>query len=263
MLKRLDPPPLEILITADGCTDDTVRMVNTEMENAKLIVNEVGLGSVASRDHMMHAARGDIVLSLDDDSYPEQLDCLAHIAPLFEQNSKLAVASFPQRSDEFPETLTQSDFGPARPTRSFPNSGAALRRSIYLQLPGFETKFFHAYEEPDYALQCVAAGYTVWFTPAVTIRHHYSGAVRNEMRTHHRHSRNECWSVLLRCPLPQCLGLAAYRILAQFLYACKRGPSWVVREPVWWAQAIAGLPYCWRKRNPVRWQRYKQWLEFP
>jgi hypothetical protein len=31
------------------------------------------------------------------------------------------------------------------------------------------------YEEPDYALQCVAAGYDVLFSPIITIRHHYSG----------------------------------------------------------------------------------------
>ena len=49
------------------------------------------------------------------------------------------------------------DFGPERPTRFFANSGAVLRRSAYLQLPGFEPSFFHMYEEPDYALQCVAA----------------------------------------------------------------------------------------------------------
>ena len=40
-------------------------------------------------------------------------------------------------------------------TRSFANPGAVLRRSTYLQLRGFESRFFHMYEEPDYALQCV------------------------------------------------------------------------------------------------------------
>jgi GT2 family glycosyltransferase len=117
------------------------------------------------------------------------------------------------------------------------------------------------YEEPDYALQCVAAGYEVLFTPLITIRHHFSGTTRSEMRNHHRHSRNEFWSTLIRCPFPYCLGLAAYRIFSQFRYACKRGFSWVVREPVWWWQAMAGIPYCLKKRNPIPWVRYKAWLE--
>ena len=262
-LRELNPSPQEILITADGCTDDTIEAVKSELPNAKLIVNETGRGSVASRDRMMREACGDLVLALDDDSYPEQLDCLARVAPIFAQNPKLAIAHFPQRTDEYPETLTKTDFGPARLTRSFANSGAVLRRATYLELPGFEPAFFHMYEEPDYALQCVAAGYEVLFTPLITVRHHYSGATRSEMRNHHRHSRNELWSVLLRCPFPQCLGLAAYRVFSQFRYACRRGVGWVLREPVWWWQAVRGIPYCLYKRQAIPWARYRAWLQLP
>src|SRR5712671_2598211 len=78
-IQQLDSPPFEILITADGCTDGTVEFVRSELTQARLIVNEQGRGSVASRDRMMREARGDLVLSLDDDSYPEQSDCLAHV----------------------------------------------------------------------------------------------------------------------------------------------------------------------------------------
>lgn len=266
VLRELNPAPLEMLITADGCTDDTIEMLKAEMvkaeiKNLKVIVNEVGMGSVASRDRMMREARGDLVLALDDDSYPEQPNCLHLLSSLFHLRPTLAVATFPQRTDEYHETLTQMDFGPERPTRSFANSGAVLRRSVYLQLPGFESKFFHMYEEPDYALQCVAAGYGVLFTPMVTIRHHWSGQARSEIANHHRHSRNEFWSTVMRCPFPQVLGLVAYRVFSQFRYACKRGFSWVMCEPVWWWQAITGVPYCLKKRHPVPWPRYKAWLQ--
>ena len=121
---------------------------------------------------------------------------------------------FPQRTDEYPETLAQTDFGSEHLTRSFANSGAVLRRSTYLQLPGFESRFFHMYEEPDYALQCVAAGYDVLFSPVITIRHHYSGEARDEMRVHHRHARNELWSTVMRCPFLFALGILC---LARFL----------------------------------------------
>jgi GT2 family glycosyltransferase len=261
VLQKLDPPPLEVLITMDGCTEDIVAAVKAELNGAHVFVNEVGLGSVKSRDRMMRAAQGDLVLALDDDSYPEQLDCIARIVPTFERHPKLAVLHFPQRTDEYPETLAQTDFGPERLTRTFPNSGAVLRRSVYLQLPGFESHFFHAYEEPDYALQCVAAGFDVVFSPVITIRHHYSEEARNEIRIHHRHARNEFWSTLMRCPFPFALSISAWRVFSQFRYACKRGWSWVIREPVWWAQALAGTPYCLRKRSPVSWIDYKRWLK--
>ena len=263
VLQELSPRPLEVLLTMDGCTTDVVEAVKAELPEARLFVNKVGLGSVASRDRMMREAQGDLVLALDDDSYPEQPDCILRIAPFFEQRPRLAVLNFPQRTDEYFETLTQTNFGSEHLTRSFANSGAALRRATYLQLAGFESRFFHMYEEPDYGLQCVAAGYDVLYSPVVTIRHHYSGQARNEIRIHHRHARNEFWSTLIRCPLPFAVGMVAWRVFSQFRYACKRGWSWVVREPAWWCEALVGIPYCVRKRRPVPWAGYKRWLSLP
>ena len=135
-LQQLNPPPLEVLITIDGSTEDAVEAVKAELPQARVFVNEREPGSVASRDRMMREAGGDLVLALDDDSYPEQLDCIARIVAFFEQRPKLAVLHFPQHTDEYPETLAQTDFGSEHLTRSFANSGAVLRRTTYLQLPG-------------------------------------------------------------------------------------------------------------------------------
>ena len=262
MLGKLDPAPDEVLVTADGCTDGTAEFLSA-MPNVKFVVNQPARGSVASRDRMIREARGELVLALDDDSYPEQLDCIARLVPLFEQRSNLAVLHFPQRTDEYPDTVAQMDFGHEKLTRSFANSGAVLRRSTYLELAGFEPRFYHMYEEPDYGLQCLAAGYDVVFSPIVTIRHHYSGQARDEIRIHHRHARNEFWSSLMRCPFPFALGVLGWRAASQFRYACRRGWSWVVGEPRWWAQAVAGIPYFIRKRKPVSWEAYKRWLSLP
>ena len=247
----------------DGCSDDMVKALKTEWPEVRLFINRIALGSVASRDRMMRAARGDLVLALDDDSYPEQLDCITRVVPIFEQRPKVAVVHFPQRTDEYPNTLSQTDFSEEHLTRAFANSGAVLRRSTYVQLPGFESRFFHMYEEPDYALQCVAAGYDVLFSPVMTIRHNYSGQARDEIRIHHRHARNEFWSTLMRCPLPYALWMLAWRVFSQFRYACKRGLPWFIREPMWWCEALAGIPYCVGKRRPVPWARYKRWLTLP
>ena len=264
MLGKLDPSPDEILITTDGCADGTAEFVNSALPNVKLIVNQPAIGSVASRDRMMREAKGDLVLALDDDSYPEQSDCIARIVQFFQQRAELAVLHFPQRTDEYPTTLAQTKFGSEEHlTRSFANSGAVLRRSTYLQLPGFEPRFYHMYEEPDYTLQCVAAGYQVLFSPIVTVRHHYSGRARDEIRIHHRHARNEFWSTLMRCPFPFILGMLGWRVVSHFRYASRRGWSWVIREPRWWAQALAGVPDFLRKRKPVSWAAYKRWLRLP
>lgn len=107
----------------------------------RLFINKIGQGSVASRHRMMQEARGELVLAIDDDSYPEQLNCLEILSGVFEARPRLAIASFPQRTDEYPQSLQQTDFGSEMPVRSFANSGACLRVSAYRSLPGFEPIF--------------------------------------------------------------------------------------------------------------------------
>ena len=68
---------------------------------------------------------------------------------------------------------------------------------------------------------------------------------------------------MMRCPMPQMPLLVLYRVLSQLGYACKRGPGWVVREPVWWWQALGGIKYCLQQRRPVPWSKYREWLRLP
>jgi GT2 family glycosyltransferase len=262
VLSKLNPPPYEIIITADGCDDNTIDIVREELPLAKVIINSKGMGSVASRDRMIREARGDLILAIDDDSYPENSGILAGLGKPFEENPKLAVMGLPQRTDEYPETLTMTDFGPARPIRSFTSSGAVLRRATYLTLPGFESMFVHMYEEPDYSLQCVGAGHEVMFIPGPVIRHHWTGSGRSELRNHQRHGRNEFWSTLMRCPMPYLLPVLLFRAWRQLCYAWSRGMTWVIREPFWWVAAARGIPEALRRRHPVTWPRYRQWLGY-
>jgi GT2 family glycosyltransferase len=259
-LASLDPAPDEVLICADGCTDGTVDFLRKHHPTFTVLVQEPARGSIASRDRMMRASTAEVVLSLDDDSYPIERDFFTRLATLFTGNPNLAVADFPQRTDEHPESLTVRDFGFAKQCASFSSAGAALRRSIYLELGGYPPFFFHAYEEPDYALRCHAAGYEVRHEIAGSIRHHYTGAQRNEMRTHHYHARNELWSVLMRCPFPQLLLVAAFRVLRQSGYAVKRGGGWILREPVWWWKALQGLGPSLAARQPLPWRVYLSWM---
>jgi GT2 family glycosyltransferase len=260
VVRGLNPAPDEIVICADGCSDGTAEFVRTEFPGAKLIEHPNPHGSIRSRIELMRTAPSDIVISLDDDSYPLESDFIARVRELFATRPHVAVASFPQRTDEFPETLTVPGFGTSRYTANYVNAAAAFRRKIYLELEGWPEEFEHAYDESDYTLQCLAAGYAVFYDAGIMIRHHFTGLKRNEVRTHHRHARNEQWSLWRRCPFPLVLALAPYRALAQLNYARKRGPAWMLREPAWWLMALRGLPAALRKRRPISPRIYLAWL---
>jgi len=260
VIAELAPPADELLVCADGCNDGTAAYVRKRFPEAKVIEHSSPHGSIRSRVELMRAATSDIVVSLDDDSYPMDSDFIAEVQSLFASKPHVAVTSFPQRTDEFPETLSAKEFGSSRYTANYVNAAAAFRRSVYMALEGWPEEFEHAYDESDYTLQCLAAGYAVYYYTQVVIRHHFTSLKRNEIRTHHRHARNEQWCAWRRSPFPGVLVISAYRAVTQFLYAWKRGPAWVVREPAWWIMALRGLPLALRKRRPVPARIYRAWL---
>ena len=260
IIAALVPQPEELLICADGCNDGTAQFVRNQYPHANLIEHPESQGSIRSRIELMQTATSDILISLDDDSYPTDSRFVAQVRELFTAQPHVAVASFPQRTDEYPETLDVPNFGPSRYVGDYSDAAAAFRRSVYLQVEGWLPEFEHAYEEPDYALQCISGCYAVFYETNITIRHHFTNLMRNEIRTHHRHARNEQWSAWRRCPFPSVLAISIYRALSQFNYARKRGLAWMIREPSWWLMALRGLPAALRKRRPVAAGVYRNWL---
>lgn len=258
---RLSPQPAEVIICADACTDGTEGFVRETYPAWNLLVNKVSKGSIGSRDMLMRAISTDIALSFDDDSHPIESNFIQGVCELFENNPKLAVASFPQHTDEFPESLTQKDFGPSRFVGSYASSSAAIRKRTYIETGGYIPFFYHVYEEPDFALRCIAAGWQVRYETSLHVRHHYSGLQRNELRIHQLQARNELWSVVMRCPFPYFIPVAVFRIARQFNYARKRGTQWMIQEPRWWLSFFTGLRECLSHRVPIRWNYYSQWMK--
>lgn len=260
-LARMTPQASEILVTADGCSDDTARMVQSEFPECLLTINASCLGSIYSRDQMLRRANGELVLSLDDDSYPLADDFFAKLPPLFEAHPEAAVITFPELRDDGGYVPTsKSPDSKGHYVSAYPNGAAAMRRADYLKTAGFPPFFIHAYEEPDYALQTYGQGKAVWFEPSLVIRHHYSQTNRDDLRTHHFNARNELWSVWMRCPGLFLPFVSLFRIWRQFCFASKNGWGWLMKEPHWWWDAITGLGDCMDHRSPIGWQTYYSWM---
>ncbi|WP_294233031.1 glycosyltransferase [Prosthecobacter sp.] len=260
-LGRLEPAADEILVTADGCTDGTAQMVRQEFPHCRLWVIDPGEGSIPARDHMLRQAKGELVLSLDDDSYPLDDDFVERLREVFARHPEVAVMTFPElRDGGVYLPANKSNQSPGHYVSAYPNGAAAMRRDDYLKAPGFPAFFVHAYEEPDYALQAYSQGSAVWFEPSLVIRHHFSPTNRNSLRTHHLNARNELWSVWMRCPWPWLPLVSLFRLYRQFCHACREGVSWVFLEPQWWWGALKGASTSWKARAPISWRIYLAWM---
>jgi GT2 family glycosyltransferase len=260
-ITSMNPAPHEVLICADGCTDGTVALIREEFPQFVLLENSVPQGSVASRDRLLRAATGEIVVSLDDDSTPVDDDFFSRVCDVFLAHPEAAVITFPElRSGGSYADSTATNTSPGHYVSAYANCAAAMRRDFYLRQPGFPPFFVHMYEEPDYALQCYAAGSAVWFEPSLVVYHRQSEVGRAPLQRQHQNARNQMWSVWLRCPWPMIPVVSALRAFSQFRYALSCGFLQAMQEPVWWFQALAGIAKCIRARRAIEWKCYYAWM---
>jgi GT2 family glycosyltransferase len=258
-LEKLDPPPLEILICLDGCTDGSAKMLQ-EFPSVAVIENERPYGSVYSRDRLFRISRGDLIVSLDDDSFPMQRDFVARLTKLADERPEVGVFAFeemrPAGKDDrpFKRPIEESYIA------SYPNCAGAIRAKLYGAAASYPVFFFHMYEEPDFCLQTYANGYVVQQIPSIKILHRYTHVGRNMIGRHHQHARNELLSVLIRCPFPHVFWVASYRILRQLIFAASNGINWVIHEPSWWWRALLGSRKALAQRRPVPWNIYWNWM---
>lgn len=260
-LKELIPVPDEVIIGVDCCTDGTVQMLTEEFPDFTVVQNKESLGEVGTRKLIMSLAKSDIIITLDDDSYP--------IDTNFLEQAKLVVESHPEAAvivpleirdgeynDDF-KNITSSGYY----VGAYANCASIVRREVFFQVDSFPSFFFINYSEPDFAVQCYSKSHAIWLEPSLMVRHHFSSVNRNSMKGHHRNARNELWSVWMRCPFPYLIPVSLFRILRQFQYACTEGLGWVVQEPLWWWFALKGLPQCLSHRQPIPWHIYYSWMK--
>ena len=76
-----EPFAFEVIVVADGCTDDTVEVVRAMAPSYRLdLVEQANAGPAVARNRGVAAARADVTLFLDDDVVPEPGCLAAHVA---------------------------------------------------------------------------------------------------------------------------------------------------------------------------------------
>lgn len=212
--------PFEVVLVDDGSRDDASRLLRS-VPNLVLVRNETTLGFVRSVNRGAAAARGRLLLLLNNDTQvrPGWLDGLVAAfedpevgiagSKLIYPSGHLQEAGAVLRSDGTVELVGLND-NPHRPQYNVSRevdhcSGASLMipRDLFLDLGGLDEAYAPAYfEDCDLALRVRQAGRKVVYAPASTVVHHLSlttsaVGVKNQQIETNRQRLLDTWSDLI------------------------------------------------------------------
>ncbi|MCL4338797.1 glycosyltransferase family 2 protein [Patescibacteria group bacterium] len=186
----------EIIVVDDASEDDSVAMLRKNFPHINVLQSETNRGFSTAVNKGVMAAKGELVLLLNSDVYPET-DFLEYLLPHFVDNKVFAVGCLQKSEEEKNRTvqrgrgigefkngfLIHSKGKPDKKNTLWVSGGAGIfRKDLWNDLGGLREIYDPFYwEDIDLSYRALKAGYKVAFEPKSTVWHKQStGAIRNK-----------------------------------------------------------------------------------
>lgn len=228
----------------------------------RLVEQPDAQGPIVARNTMLRLAANDCVLLLDDDAYVIDAGAVGRAVEVFRRNPHIGAVACAQAEADgspWPAAMQPSPVEYVCYVAAYIGFAHLLRRSVFLELGGYQESFHFYGEEKDYCLRLLNAGYDVVYLPDARVAHVPDPSGRSEAKYLRYVIRNDCLSALYNEPFPMVLLTVPIR-LARYAAMRRHGQ---VRDPggLRWIVGglVAALPRIWRDRKPMRWASIRRW----
>jgi GT2 family glycosyltransferase len=273
-LKAQTARGFEVILSDNGSTDGASQTAAAADPAVILLENRANLGFAAANNRAAACASGRWLVLLNPDAYPDPgfIQALLAAAADYPQvrcfTARQRMVDNPDRLDGLGDAMTvigfpfRGDFGnpdpgPIGPAEVFSPCGAAMMidRALFLELGGFDERFFCYCEDVDLGYRLRLRGEPVLLAPHAIVRHEGSAATggrRSDFSLYHG-ARNRLWLYVKDTP-PLLLWLTLpFHLLATacaWLRATVQGHGEPVERGL--EDAVKGLPGIWRSRREVQ-----------
>jgi GT2 family glycosyltransferase len=268
-------PPDEIIVIDDASTDGTVAHLSKRWPHVQVVALAENVGVTAALNRCFAAARGDLVLLLNNDVELE-VDCVAELLIAGDAAPQAAVIAAKLRDYTRRELLDGAGDGFSWAGLAYRRgqgevdrgqyddrldvfgacAAAALYRAEALADVGpFDEQFFVYGEDTDWSFRAQLAGYSCRFAPRAVAYHVGSASLGprvSEFALYHNW-RNQLWTIAKDYPAsalvvhaPDLLLGQLANLLVALRHRCLR---------VWlrsWRDALAGMPAVLHKRHSIQ-----------
>ncbi len=256
VLDRLRNLPLHEVILVDSGTDGTGELA--EARGGVRVVRTGNIG-ISARNVAASQAEGDLLLMLDDDSYPLP-GAIEIMRETFARQPTLgALGGFVRDVATDGSVVATDGLGsfdwfqragragaPAEglPAFFFPEGACMFRREAFEEAGGWFEPYFLTMTELDLATRMIGAGWDVRYQPQARFDHMKAeGGLRGAARTLRFRVRNQIWYFALRFPPAMALRRIVAYLAFDLIEAANRG---IIRD-AW----TAGIRQAWSERRLV------------
>ena len=183
----------EVIVVDNASGDGSPAMIRERFPHVKLIELTSNI-AIAGFNRGVEAAGGDVVLVLDDDSWPQRGVVERAMNLLGARPDLAAVTLLPVHPEtRTPEWRFAGTIDAARD--DWPTMGCAnfVRRADWLAAGGYDESFFLYRNDTDLALKLLSLGRGVWFDPSWIAWHESPAAATKSARWFRMATRNWMW----------------------------------------------------------------------
>lgn len=181
----------QVIVADNASTDGTKERIGSRFPRVEFLPLQENRG-VEGFNEGVRRASGDLVLILDDDSWPGTGVVERAVGLLARDPDLGAVALHPRH----PETgVSEWGFAGEAPRRDWPVMGCGnlVRRDVWERIGGYEPGFFLYRNDTDLAMKVLEAGYGVAFDPSWVVWHASPAAATKSVRWCDLATRNWVW----------------------------------------------------------------------
>jgi GT2 family glycosyltransferase len=253
-LSCLGDPDVEIIVVDNGSADGTGGAVAAAHPEVRLVALGENMG-VGGRNRGMGVARGDIILTLDDDMTGMDDAALVHLREAFADDPELGALNL---KVTWPGTDRVRDWVHHRPvshadrafrTYEVTEGAVAWRRQALDDVGLYREDFFISHEGLDLALRLIDAGWAVGYDGSIAVGHMHAVGGRKSWRRYYYDTRNLFWIAVLHLPWRDAVWYLAKGLGAMLVYSLRDGFG-----KYWWRAVRDGLAasrWLRRERKPV------------
>jgi len=179
-LECQEPPHggFEVVVVDDGSTDETARVCarfGGRLPNFRCVSNGVNRGLSRSRNRGVEAARGDLLLFMDDDCVPRR-DWVLRMSLCLRRRPVVAGAvatpldGFARLCHNVAQFYGFMPCQRAGPTAFIAGANMGLRRGVVEEVGGFRNSRGFA-EDIEFILRARSCGYVPYFNPRAVVTH--------------------------------------------------------------------------------------------